>query len=112
MHATTCRFVVMLFLFRISADGVIKVADFGLTEDVYVRNYFRVNAKKKQVKLPIKWMALESIHDGLFSEKTDVVCNSKCHQVIKSIVFFLLSSGHLEYFVGRFSMLERLLIQE
>ena len=60
-----------------SADGVIKVADFGLSEDVYMNNYFRMtedSSAGKEVKLPIKWMALESIHDGLFSEKTDVVC--------------------------------------
>ena len=25
------------------------------------------------VKLPFKWMAIESIDDGIFSEKTDVV---------------------------------------
>ena len=63
--------------YRMSADGVIKVADFGLSEDVYMKNYFRMtkdSSAGKEVKLPIKWMALESIHDGLFSEKTDVVC--------------------------------------
>ncbi len=61
-----------------SADGVIKVADFGLSEDVYMKNYFRISKDSSsvgmEVKLPIKWMAPESIHDGLFSEKTDVVC--------------------------------------
>ena len=64
-------------IYRMSADGVIKVADFGLSEDVYTKNYFRMtedSSSGKEVKLPIKWMALESIHDGLFSEKTDVVC--------------------------------------
>ena len=25
------------------------------------------------MKMPIKWMAIESIEDGVFSEKTDVV---------------------------------------
>ncbi len=60
---------------RIDKDFVIKVADFGLSEDVYSRNYFRQGQGEEgsSVKLPIKWMALESILDGIFTEKTDVV---------------------------------------
>ncbi len=54
------------------ANFVIKVADFGLSADVYLRNYFRP-ADKEGVKLPAKCMAIESLHDGLFTEKTDVV---------------------------------------
>ena len=44
------------------------------------KNYFRqVSAEKEgeegegPVKLPVRWMALESLHDGTFTEKTDVV---------------------------------------
>ncbi len=55
------------------ANFVIKVADFGLSEDVYMKTYFRQEAKEEGVKLPIKWMALESLHDGIFTEKSDVV---------------------------------------
>uniref|UniRef100_A0A1X7U9D3 Protein kinase domain-containing protein n=1 Tax=Amphimedon queenslandica TaxID=400682 RepID=A0A1X7U9D3_AMPQE len=61
----------------IDDDGIIKVADFGLSEDIYSQNYFRQlkgskDSSSSPVKLPLKWMALESIHDGLFSEKSDV----------------------------------------
>ena len=49
------------------------MGDFGLAEDVYSVGYFRQD-KKGNVKLPYKWMALESLSDSLFSEKTDVVC--------------------------------------
>ena len=49
------------------------MADFGLSEDIYARNYFRQGEEEKVVKLPVKWMALESLQDGIFSEKTDVV---------------------------------------
>ena len=51
------------------------MADFGLSVDVYSRNYFKQfeEIESQSIKLPIKWMALESIHDGIFSEKTDVV---------------------------------------
>ena len=63
---------------RIDENFVIKVADFGLTEDIYARNYFRQtkqmeNGDEVTVKLPVKWMALESLNDGIFNEKTDVV---------------------------------------
>ncbi len=58
---------------RIDADFVIKVADFGLSERLYSRNYFRQRKDEGDLKLPIKWMAIESLHDGVFSEKSDVV---------------------------------------
>ena len=63
--------------FRIDDNGIIKVGDFGLSKDVYMRSYYRqwsnTESEKTVIKLPVKWMALESLHDGLFSEKTDVV---------------------------------------
>ena len=57
---------------RIDAHFVIKITDFGLSEDVYARNYFR-QGQGTAVKLPVKWMAPESLQDGIFSDKTDVV---------------------------------------
>ena len=48
------------------------MADFGLSRDLNERLYFREDRKEK-VKLPFKWMAIESMQDGVFSEKTDVV---------------------------------------
>ena len=57
---------------------MLKVADFGLSEDIYARNYFRQmcltdSEGETPVKLPVRWMAVESLHDGIFTEKTDVV---------------------------------------
>ena len=49
-----------------------KVGDFGLAEDVYTTGYFR-QSKDSSIKLPFKWMAPESLRDGLFSEKSGVV---------------------------------------
>ena len=59
---------------RIDGDSVIKVADFGLAEDIYSSGYFRQDKSGSSVKLPFKWMALESLQEGLFSQKSDVVC--------------------------------------
>ena len=51
------------------------MADFGLSESLdTTKEYFRdLEIGDDATKLPIKWMALESITDGIFSEKTDVV---------------------------------------
>ena len=64
--------VYFLPLCRLDENSVIKVGDFGLSEDIYSQNYYRQNFKSC-VKLPIKWMALESLQNGIFTEKTDVV---------------------------------------
>ena len=61
---------------RIDENNVIKVADFGLCENVYNTGYFyqnREDAEAREEKLPIRWMAPESIESGRFNEKTDVV---------------------------------------
>lgn len=59
-------------IYRLDSNGNIKVGDFGLTEDVYIRGYFRQD-KYEAIKVPFRWMAPESLRDGLFSEKSDVV---------------------------------------
>ena len=49
------------------------MADFGLSEDMDTsKDYFR-QTKDSICKLPLRWLALESITDYKFSEKTDVV---------------------------------------
>ena len=60
-------------LHRIDTNFLIKITDFGLSEDVYAKNYFRQGSSGGVVKLPVKWMAPESLTDGLFSQKSDVV---------------------------------------
>ncbi|GFQ93840.1 hypothetical protein TNCT_654031 [Trichonephila clavata] len=49
---------------------VVKVADFGLSRDIYERDYY--SSDNKKTKLPVKWMAPESLEKGTYSTKTDV----------------------------------------
>ena len=62
----------MVYVYRLDQNYVIKLADFGLSENTYTKDYIR-QKHTAGVKLPIKWMAYESLIDGIFSEKTDVV---------------------------------------
>jgi hypothetical protein len=85
---------------RIDLNHVIKVADFGLSEDIYARNYFRQAGREEEngegaVKLPVKWMALESLNDGVFSEKSDVVSTIGNNKPIHTLIIPTYS-GRLE----------------
>ena len=65
------------------SDFGIKVSNFGLSEDVQKKNYFRLDSCSG-VELHAKWMAPESLRDGHFSEKSDVVMVHQqilCHNV-------------------------------
>ena len=96
---------------RIDDEGIIKVADFGLSEDVYASNYFKQlkgsSESSSCVKLPVKWMALESLHDGLFSEKSDVVSWKNTIQYTMLYIFY---SGLMVCCVGKCLVLVRHLI--
>lgn len=48
---------------------VVKIGDFGLARDVYRSDYYR---KVGAGLLPIRWMAIESLIDGIFTTQTDI----------------------------------------
>ncbi|XP_041072056.1 hepatocyte growth factor receptor isoform X1 [Carcharodon carcharias] len=50
---------------------IVKVADFGLARDIYEKEYYSIN-NKSSAKLPVKWMALESLQTQKFTTKSDV----------------------------------------
>merc|ERR1719238_1497831 len=47
----------------------VKVGDFGLTRKTYTSEYYRM---KYSAPLPIRWMAIESLMDGLFTSSSDL----------------------------------------
>ncbi|XP_018419020.1 PREDICTED: proto-oncogene tyrosine-protein kinase ROS [Nanorana parkeri] len=47
----------------------VKIGDFGLARDVYKSDYYR---KKGEGFLPVRWMAPESLIDGIFTNRSDV----------------------------------------
>ena len=50
------------------------MADFGLTEDMYGTKYYHQNSEERNnEKVPIRWMAPESIERDIYNQSTDVV---------------------------------------
>ena len=46
-----------------------KISDFGLARDIQINDYYR---KLTDGRLPVKWMAPESLFQHVYSSKSDV----------------------------------------
>ncbi|XP_040162955.1 insulin-like receptor isoform X2 [Anopheles arabiensis] len=53
----------------VAEDLTVKIGDFGMTRDIYETDYYRKGTKGF---LPVRWMAPESLKDGMFSSSSDV----------------------------------------
>lgn len=53
----------------VAADMTVKIGDFGMTRDIYETDYYRKGTKGL---LPVRWMAPESLKDGIFTNSSDV----------------------------------------
>ncbi|XP_017769031.1 PREDICTED: proto-oncogene tyrosine-protein kinase ROS isoform X2 [Nicrophorus vespilloides] len=51
------------------AERIVKVGDFGLARDIYKNDYYR---KEGEGLMPVRWMAPESLVDGVFTCQSDV----------------------------------------
>ena len=73
---------------RLDNDMQVKVADFGLSRDIYERDYYSSDNRKS--KLPVKWMALESLEKGIYNSKTDVVrAVHRLRSLFVSLLFYI-----------------------
>lgn len=62
------------------------VADFGLSKKIYNGDYYR---QGRISKMPVKWIAIESLADRVYTTKSDVVSLPK---VFCLFVFVFLSA--------------------
>ncbi|XP_046628690.1 insulin-like receptor isoform X2 [Neodiprion virginianus] len=53
----------------VAEDMTVKIGDFGMTRDIYETDYYRKGTKGL---LPVRWMAPESLKDGVFTSYSDV----------------------------------------
>ncbi|XP_013775128.2 insulin receptor-like [Limulus polyphemus] len=53
----------------VGEDMTVKIGDFGMTRDIYETDYYRKGGKGL---LPVRWMAPESLKDGVFTSQSDV----------------------------------------
>ena len=56
---------------RVDERGLVKVADFGLSRELIVQDYYRLCHSKTPV--PVRWMAPESLSANVFTTMSDVV---------------------------------------
>uniref|UniRef100_A0A8D3BK05 receptor protein-tyrosine kinase n=1 Tax=Scophthalmus maximus TaxID=52904 RepID=A0A8D3BK05_SCOMX len=50
-------------------DMRVYVADFGMSKKIYSSNYYR---QKVGIRVPIKWLAMESLSESVYTSKSDV----------------------------------------
>lgn len=63
------------YFIRLRDDLSVCVADFGLSKKIYSGDYYR---QGRIAKMPVKWIAVESLADRVFTVKSDVVRTVFC----------------------------------
>lgn len=62
--------LVCLLSLRLDENMNVCVADFGLSKKIYNGDYYR---QGRISKMPVKWIAIESLADRVYTSKSDVV---------------------------------------
>lgn len=53
----------------VAGDMTVKIGDFGMSRQIYTGDYYR---KGNKGEMPIRWMAPESLGEGIFTSQSDV----------------------------------------
>lgn len=53
----------------VSDNKSLKIADFGLTRYIYEERQY---VGKKGARIPVKWMSIEAIIDGVYTTESDM----------------------------------------
>ena len=61
---------IFIYCDRVDDKINVRVADFGLAREVDTSDYYRQQSTNR---IPVKWMAPETLNDKISNEKTDVV---------------------------------------
>ncbi|CAB1314739.1 unnamed protein product, partial [Coregonus sp. 'balchen'] len=86
-------------LCRLDESSTVKVADFGMARDVFDKEYYSIQDHRK-AKLPVKWMAIESLQTQKFTAKSDVCYYTAKEQLYitpKSFLTKMLTRGASPY---------------
>lgn len=72
---------------RLNENMNVCVADFGLSKKIYNGDYYR---QGRISKMPVKWIAIESLADRVYTTKSDVVSSHilsvyVCESMYKSL---------------------------
>ncbi len=67
--------IVNTLFFRVANNSIVKIGDFGQAKETYFKDYYRKSGEGTEY-VPVRWLAPESLTEGVFSIRSDVVSSN------------------------------------